>query len=74
MVEREWLWPTCGGFGTRRTVTWDCTICVSCGSAVLYFQNLPLTNAAALIFIFPFMLEEVICLCGATWRRGVNLD
>lgn len=54
MVEGEWLWPTYGEFGTQRKVMWDCTICVSCGSAVLYFQNLPLTNAAALIFIFSF--------------------
>ena len=74
VVENEWLCPTYGEFGTQKKVMWNCTICSSCGSAVLYFKNLPLTHAAALLLFFSFMLEEVICLYGATWRRGVNLD
>lgn len=59
MAESEWLWPTYGKFGTQKKVMWNCTICSSYGSAMLYFKKLPLMDAVAPIF---FMLERVICL------------
>ena len=65
VAENEWLWPTYGEFRAWKKVMWNCTICSSCGSAMLYFRNLPLTNAVALTLVFSFMLEELICLCGA---------
>lgn len=52
MVQNEWLWPTSGEFGAQRKVMWNCTICLSCGSAIPYFKNLPLTNAVALLLFF----------------------
>lgn len=52
MLENEWLWPTYGEFGSQKKVMWNCTICLSCGSAMLYFKNLLLTNAVPLILFF----------------------
>lgn len=37
VVENEWLWPTYGELGTQEKVMWNCTICSSCGSAMLLF-------------------------------------
>lgn len=73
VAESEWLWPTYGKLGTQKKIMWNCTICSSCGSAVLYFKNLPLKNSVAPVFFL--MLEGVICLDGDTYSMGrVNLD
>uniref|UniRef100_A0A8C3LYH4 Epidermal growth factor receptor pathway substrate 15 n=1 Tax=Chrysolophus pictus TaxID=9089 RepID=A0A8C3LYH4_CHRPC len=50
VAESEWLWPTYGMLGTQKKIMWNCTICSSCGSAVLYFKNLPLKNSVAPFF------------------------
>lgn len=71
MVQNEWLWPTSGEFGSQNKVMWNYTICSSCGSAGLYFKNLPLTNGVALLLFF---MDGMICLYGASWGRGVNLN
>lgn len=52
MVENEWLCSTYGEFGTHRKVMWNCTICSSCGSAMLYFKNFATSKAAALLLCF----------------------
>lgn len=55
MVENEWLCPTYGEFGTQRKVMWNCTICLSCGSAMLYFKYFATSNAAALLLFFCYV-------------------
>lgn len=66
VAESEWLWPTYGEFGAQKKVMWNCTICSSYGSAVLYFKNLTLKDAVALIF-FNVGRSDLSVSYGDTW-------